>query len=1306
MPIAHRYHQYELLRREDGSLWELGRGAMGITFKAFDTNLRFPVALKVINAAYLESDTARQRFLREARAAAALRHPNVASVFNLGTEEDRYFYVMEFIDGETVEACVRRKGPFEAAEALNIGLQVARALAVAAKQQLVHRDLKPSNLMLVSHEGEQIVKVIDFGLAKVPRDAGDDSSTLTIGGFVGTPHFASPEQIEEGEVDIRSDIYSLGVTLYYMLTGQSPFSGSTGQVMSQQLYKPLPLDPLEKLPSCVVSLLQQMTDKDRNKRPQTPQDLQKAITACLKEIETARPFTDPSMHGSSSAFETLDLSSASDQPLATGTVLEQRYKLIEELAETPIGRSFLADDISLKRRVNVWLLSQDFLSDSRRLGALKETVGLTRASPHRMLREIYALETVTKRVFLVQENVVGPSMLEILRARSILTAPEVVRLVSLLAPLADHARVQRLQHIDITLSGIHLAYRGSSTAGVELDLLRRPLINWELLEPKVDAINFSALPSDVKTWSSPATMVQAAPGSGPPDSSVRLLGMLAYESLGGPRKRLETTGQYTPVAALTQEGNAALRRAIADEFPSAEEFARQLAAVASIGTSASDISDPAKQHPQAQERRPSQIQERAEIPRQPKRRAVRWRWVLILCCIPLLGITAYLLSLFHGSDEISEKTRVEKRTPPEIHEKLIESHELPSLSVRTEPPHASVLLDGKPPQSPPDTFTHIPFGAHQLTVTAPDYEPLKQEIQIHQGMGSQIHLQLTPKQELDALSVVIEPAGASILLDEKPPQSPPNTFAHVHFGTHQLTANIEGYEPLRQEIQVHKGTASQMNFQLTPKQELDALSIITKPAGASIFLDGKPPESPPNTFTHVPFGTHQLTASLEDYEPLRQEIQVHKGTAAQIHLQLTPKQELDTLSIVTKPAGASIFLDGKPPESPPETFTRVPFGAHQVIAALNKYQPIRKTIDVRQGMARKINVELTPSSPDDIEWMISLDSHRLQEAHKEFTDALAIYRELADKNPELYRQDVAKTLNNLAILDSRQGRPEDARQEFIEALQIHRELSGKDPETYRPLVATTLNNLANSDLDRGRLDDARKEFAEALQIRRELAQKNPDTYAPFVARTLNNLAILDRRQNRIDEARGELEEALQIYRGLAQKNKEIHAPFVAMTLNNLGNLTLDQGRLDDARKEFAEALQIRRELAQKNPDVYRQYTAASLNNLAITDSRLNRLEDARKEFAEALDFYRELAQKNEATYRPSIAAILSYLGEIDLHQGRTADARKELAESLQIYETLAGQDPDHFSQKVTHLKKLLEQLSGNDKNSGRIRKDQ
>src|SRR6201982_4292608 len=123
MAEAENYQHYQVLRREDGSLWELGRGAMGITYKAFDTNLRCAVALKVINSTYLGNDTARQRFLREARAAAALRHPNVASVFNLSTDQDSFFYVMEFIDGETVDAYVKRKGHLDSIEPSNMGVK-------------------------------------------------------------------------------------------------------------------------------------------------------------------------------------------------------------------------------------------------------------------------------------------------------------------------------------------------------------------------------------------------------------------------------------------------------------------------------------------------------------------------------------------------------------------------------------------------------------------------------------------------------------------------------------------------------------------------------------------------------------------------------------------------------------------------------------------------------------------------------------------------------------------------------------------------------------------------------------------------------------------------------------------------------------------------------------------------------------------------------------------------------------------------------------------------------------------------------
>ena len=577
------------------------------------------------------------------------------------------------------------------------------------------------------------------------------------------------------------------------------------------------------------------------------------------------------------------------------------------------------------------------------------------------------------------------------------------------------------------------------------------------------------------------------------------------------------------------------------------------------------------------------------------------------------------------------------------------------------------------------------------------------------GIGSYalyryLHVHTVPKVLFGELTVLSDPPGAAITLDEGPPLKAPHTFSDVKFGAHQLTATLKDFEPLSQTIEVRSGMNPEIHLPLTPGKEIAALSVQSEPPGASIFLDGKPPQRPPNTFVHVPFGNHELSATLKDFEPFSKTIEVSRGMTPEIHLPLTPAKEIPALSVQSEPPGASIFLDGKPPQRPPDTFTQVPFGAHELIVALNKYQPIKRNIDVHPGMTRKIDIELTPSPPDDIEWISSLDPGRLEAANKEFTETLGIYHELADKYPEAYRPNVAMTLNNLAILDSRQGRMEEARQGFAEALGIFRELTQKNQEVYWPLVATTLNNLADADLNQGRLEEARKEFVEALQIRRQLAQKNPDTYAPFVAKTLNNLAILDLRQNRIEEARSEFEEALRTCRGLAQKNQEIHAPLVAMTLNNLGNLALDQRRLEDARKEFAEALQIRRELAQRNPEVYRPYAAATLNNLAITDSHLNRFEDARNEFAEALDIYRKLEQKNQATYRPFIATTLNCLGDIDVHQGRGEEARKEFAEALQIYETLASQDPEQFTPKAAHLKKLLEQLSDNDENSGRVKK--
>jgi serine/threonine protein kinase len=265
------FAHYEIQTHPDGSFVELGRGSMGVTYRAIDTTLRFPVALKIIDPRVAGLELNRERFLREARVAARLRHPHVASVlyYDIGPR-GQCFYTMEFVEGETLAARVQRSGPIPVSDALEMIAQVASALEAAEHPGLVHRDLKPANLMLVKGKGIN-VKVIDFGLAKV---IGGDETTesLTQGGFLGTPAFASPEQFCGREVDRRSDYFSLGSTLFYLLTGRAPFKADRVNQLGDQITKgAIPIDRLKAaaiprpVRELVASLLSPIQPSVRNR---------------------------------------------------------------------------------------------------------------------------------------------------------------------------------------------------------------------------------------------------------------------------------------------------------------------------------------------------------------------------------------------------------------------------------------------------------------------------------------------------------------------------------------------------------------------------------------------------------------------------------------------------------------------------------------------------------------------------------------------------------------------------------------------------------------------------------------------------------------------------------------------------------------------------------------------------------------------------------------------------------------------------------------------------------------------------------
>ena len=321
-----KYAHFEVEVGADGFPVELGAGAMAITYRARDTVLNSEVALKVIDRSVAENPGARSRFLREARAAANIHHPNVARVTFYGEQDGECFYAMELVKGETLEARVRRDGPMPLAIALEVIEQAARALAAAEACGVVHRDIKPSNIMLESDaSGALRVKLIDYGVAKVMGPQAEPGIEQTQAGFIGTPAFASPEQFAgtgQMPIDTRSDVYSLGVTLWYLLTGRTPFVGRTMEEIRARQTSELPLEQLRNLhlPAQVIALMKSMLASDPKARPQTARELLSAVQNCYERFNPkARSHRRRVMLASASAMLTI-------AAIALGTWFYQRTR--------------------------------------------------------------------------------------------------------------------------------------------------------------------------------------------------------------------------------------------------------------------------------------------------------------------------------------------------------------------------------------------------------------------------------------------------------------------------------------------------------------------------------------------------------------------------------------------------------------------------------------------------------------------------------------------------------------------------------------------------------------------------------------------------------------------------------------------------------------------------------------------------------------------------------------------------------------------------------------------------------------------
>jgi serine/threonine protein kinase len=556
------FEHYQLLTNSDGSLMELGRGAMGVTYKAFDTNLYCDVALKVITASLLDSENAAERFLREARVAARLRHRNVASVFHLGKHGDSYFYAMEFIDGETVYARVKREGPLDCVFGLDIAQQVACALIAAEEQQLVHRDIKPSNLMLVREsDGEILAKVIDFGLVKSAVAESTAAGHLTMrGGFVGTPYFASPEQLDRQPEDIRSDIYSLGVTLWYMLTGKPTFMGSMASVIAQHLEKTPAYDSLAILPAQVVSVLRRMLEKDKTKRIQTPWELRLELKSCIESLSAPQPAARPETN-EAETFETIELTNGHALELRpkAGWLLKNRYRLVEDINPANPGHIFYAEDTVTRMRVTLRI----FQAEPAILRQIEEEAVRIKGISHPNFTQLFAIERDRSLSFIVLEWLEGFPLVDLLRARRALTLREMLMLLQQVAPAVDTARASDL-NLEMRLRDIFLHFPENFAEPVANIVLRCPLDEWPTFVVKMSVLD------KVKglEGSAGAAQEQTIISDLKPQRDVVQLGIVAYELLGG------KPGGFAPLSTVSEKGNEILRKCLtpARSFSTAAEF--------------------------------------------------------------------------------------------------------------------------------------------------------------------------------------------------------------------------------------------------------------------------------------------------------------------------------------------------------------------------------------------------------------------------------------------------------------------------------------------------------------------------------------------------------------------------------------------------------------------------------------------------------------------------------------------------------------------------------------------------------------
>jgi serine/threonine protein kinase len=968
------FQHFRILQRPDGTPWELGRGAMGITYKAFDTNLRYDVALKVINAQLITSDSVKQRFIREARSAAQLSHPNVARVFHLGETDAGFFYAMEYVDGETVERRVQRTGPIRLDLALRIVRQVTRALIAAERQRLVHRDIKPSNIMLVhSEDDEHIqVKVIDFGLAKSLVSSADLSGAITVGGFVGTPHFASPEQLKEQNVDLRSDIYSLGATLWFMITGQPPFRGSIAEVIYNHMAVPPSEEILRQMPTPVAELLRKMLAKTPEDRFQSPLELSQTLDQLLKEVEpiAATTVTVPGA----------PTTGAPESIFSTGQIIANRYEARQRWnADTSV---FQAVDLQDHQPVGlrVFLPKQLPISDPREA----ENFYFLCDIRHPNLVLIRNVEQYDHALVVVSEWIHGFTLFDLLRVRRELTWPEVLVLVRPFASVLDFLTDRQELKGVIKLRKTFVAFT-EETADVE-SLQHSLLSSWPTYSVKADTLD---LCTDVQPAEPTETLVT---GSNLvfSDHPIRQLAALLYELLGGasnPSGSAAGVSRFAPLPKLTENGNTVLRRALLDPdyFPSAVDFFAELerfnrrdyhseaikyavdppqpklvaastfapkealpvqpdfapslklptsplgrdsGRLRQAGLEATSGKTPAPAPP-------PQSESTEAIPPPPRpRRRFRGPIALILWALAAAGLGFFGFKVFERFSPGLAGQRTATGT----------------LSISSSPPGATVHWQGHEIGKTPLANYALPAGDQVIELQMPNYLTRPIEFTVKDGAAADLGV-ITLTKQSGKIQLTTNPSGVAFKISGPEQRTisgkTPASFEDLSVGKYEITFSQPGWPDYSETIDLTANNPVEINHIFRGTD----VTLSSDPPGASIFL-GKTKLGEAPLTVNLPSGPLEITSRFGQLAPVTQNINPDPQWVTAVQF----KHSYGTLAISSDRSDARAFVDGKEIGHLP-TQAVLPPGNHKVLVSAANAPDKSNTVSLAEGQHSDLHIQ-------------------------------------------------------------------------------------------------------------------------------------------------------------------------------------------------------------------------------------------------------------------------------------------------------------------------------------------------------------